>query len=137
MMSTATWEAQELDMVNMPASNDQPHDAAEQLPSANTVATLRELTLQLCHQVHSLGEVQTLNLDGGLDFYDEVSRFEIELIRRALLRTAGNQRRAARLLNLKVTTLNSKIKYYNINPAGFANGYLPAETKESEIRRQA
>ena len=136
-MSTAAWESQGREMVNMPPSNDHSNGSPEQIPSADPVAVLRELTLQLCHQVHCLGEVQTLNLDGGLDFYDEVSRFEIQLIQRALLRTAGNQRRAARLLNLKVTTLNSKIKYYNINASGFANGYLPPETGESETGRQA
>ena len=136
-MSTAAWETQGVDLVGMPPSNGRADTTADQVPPANTVATLRELTLQLCHQVHSLGEVHTLDLEGGLDFYDEVSRFEIELIQRALLRTAGNQRRAARLLNLKVTTLNSKIKCYNINPASFANGYLSAEASAPEIRRQA
>ena len=48
------------------------------------------------------------------DFYDEVRRFEIELINSALYRTKGNQQRAARLLGVKATTLNSKIKRYKI-----------------------
>ena len=45
----------------------------------------------------------------------EVHRFEAELLRTALIRTRGRQRRAARLLGMKVTTLNSKIKRYQIN----------------------
>ena len=49
------------------------------------------------------------------DFYDEVKRFEIDLIRRALDQTSGHQSRAARLLGLNATTLNSKIKSYNIH----------------------
>ena len=51
----------------------------------------------------------------GVDFYDEVRRFEIILIERALLHSGGSQVRAASLLGLKTTTLNSKIKSYNIN----------------------
>ena len=45
----------------------------------------------------------------------EVRRFEIDLIRRALDQTGGHQSRAARLLGMNPTTLNSKIKTYNIN----------------------
>lgn len=51
----------------------------------------------------------------GVNFYDEVRRFEIDLIRRALDQTGGHQSRAARLLGMNATTLNSKIKTYNIN----------------------
>jgi DNA-binding NtrC family response regulator len=58
--------------------------------------------------------IQSLNLEDGVDFYGEVERFEVGLIKRALEQTAGNQARAARLLHIKPTTLNSKIKLYNI-----------------------
>jgi DNA-binding NtrC family response regulator len=58
--------------------------------------------------------IQALNLAEGIDFYGEVERFEVGLIKRALEQTAGNQARAARLLRIKPTTLNSKIKLYNI-----------------------
>ena len=51
----------------------------------------------------------------GVDFYQEVTEFEIELIRQALVCTKGNQRAAARLLGLKTTTLNSKVKTYNLD----------------------
>jgi transcriptional regulator with GAF, ATPase, and Fis domain len=51
-----------------------------------------------------------------VNFYDEVRRSEIDLIRRALDQTGGHQSRAARLLGMNPTTLNSKInKTYNIN----------------------
>ncbi|HYP54094.1 MAG TPA: helix-turn-helix domain-containing protein [Pyrinomonadaceae bacterium] len=53
----------------------------------------------------------------GIDFYEEVERFEVELITRALVETGGQQRRAARLLGLKATTLNAKIKHYRIECA--------------------
>jgi DNA-binding NtrC family response regulator len=52
----------------------------------------------------------------GINFYDEVRRFEIDIIRRALEQTSGHQSRAARLLGMNATTLNSKIKTYNIDP---------------------
>lgn len=57
---------------------------------------------------------QILDLAHGISFYDEVSRFEIELIRQALELTGGHQSRAAKVLGLNNTTLNSKIKSYNI-----------------------
>jgi DNA-binding NtrC family response regulator len=56
----------------------------------------------------------SLDISKGISFYDEVSRFEIELIRRALEITGGHQSRAAKLLGMNNTTLNSKIKVYNI-----------------------
>jgi DNA-binding NtrC family response regulator len=56
-----------------------------------------------------------LEIGRGVNFYDEVRRFEIDLIRRALEQTSGHQSRAARLLGMNATTLNSKIKTYNIN----------------------
>jgi len=57
-----------------------------------------------------------IDLTNGISFYDEVNRFQIDLIRRALDITGGHQSRAARLLGLNTTTLNSKIRYYNIRP---------------------
>lgn len=55
-----------------------------------------------------------LDISRGVNFYDEVKRFEMDLIRRALEQTGGHQSRAARLLGLNATTLNSKIKGYHI-----------------------
>jgi DNA-binding NtrC family response regulator len=43
-----------------------------------------------------------------------VRDFEIKLIRTALIKTGGNQRRAAFLLGVKTTTLHNKIKVYGI-----------------------
>jgi len=57
---------------------------------------------------------QSVDLARGISFYEEVSRFEINLIRRALELTGGHQSRAAKLLGMNNTTLNSKIKAYNI-----------------------
>jgi len=55
-----------------------------------------------------------LDLARGIDFYSEVQRFETALIKLALEQSRGNQAQAARLLGLRATTLNSKIKLYGI-----------------------
>ena len=52
----------------------------------------------------------------GIDFYTEVERYEIELIRSALNQCGGNQTQAAKLLHLKSTTLHAKMKHYGLNP---------------------
>ena len=53
-------------------------------------------------------------IQDGLDFFEEVRQFEIQLIRLALKQTGGNQRQAARLLGIKSTTLLEKKKRYNL-----------------------
>ena len=58
----------------------------------------------------------TRSIDGGIDFYGEVERYEIELIRTALSQCGGNQTQAAKLLHLKSTTLHAKMKHYGLNP---------------------
>src|SRR5947208_4839470 len=64
----------------------------------------------------SAGNASGVDIGRGINFYDEVRRFEIDLIRRALEQTGGHLSRAARLLGMNATTLNSKIKTYNIDP---------------------
>jgi DNA-binding NtrC family response regulator len=61
------------------------------------------------------GASADIDISRGVNFYDEVKKFEIDLIRRALEQTGGHQSRAARLLGLNATTLNSKIKTYNLD----------------------
>ncbi len=48
--------------------------------------------------------------DDGLDFARYIETVELSLIRRSLERTQGNKRQAAKLLNLKRTTLIEKLK---------------------------
>jgi len=59
-------------------------------------------------------KLKPLDIVSGIDFYDEVQRFETHLIKMALNETGGNQAKAARLLGIKATTLNSKIKLFSI-----------------------
>lgn len=59
-----------------------------------------------------------INFDkDGIDFYREVERYEIELITNALDLCGGNQAHAAKLLTMKPTTLNAKMKHYGLNSA--------------------
>jgi DNA-binding NtrC family response regulator len=90
--------------------------APEPAASSLKVKTLKELTLALLREVESLKGHEKFEGRPNLDFADEVRRFETELIRWALMHTGGHQRRAARMLNIKVTTLNAKIKRYGIRP---------------------
>jgi transcriptional regulator with GAF, ATPase, and Fis domain len=78
--------------------------------------TLRETVLQLLDEVESLAISRPVDIKRGARFSDEVRQFEVNLIRTALGRTSGSQIRAAKLLGLKPTTLNAKIKRYNIAP---------------------
>jgi DNA-binding NtrC family response regulator len=55
-----------------------------------------------------------VDLSSGVSFYDEVNAFQKDLILRALEITGGHQSRAAKLLGMNTTTLNSKIKYFGI-----------------------
>jgi DNA-binding NtrC family response regulator len=60
--------------------------------------------------------------DGAhLTFAEAMHRYEINLIRHALMQTAGNQSKAARLLGLPTTTLNTKIKKLNIDVPKYAS----------------
>lgn len=79
-----------------------------------TVGVLEDLTDALNNALAAISVTREPNIQGGVNFYDEVRRFEIGLIQQALMLTNGHQQRAARLLNLKATTLNAKIKTYRI-----------------------
>ena len=74
---------------------------------------LKEAAVNLLTEVESLGGPQPRG-DRSLNLRDEVQQFEIDLIRIAMDRTNGSQTRAARLLGVKLTTLNTKIKRYKI-----------------------
>jgi two-component system, NtrC family, response regulator AtoC len=62
--------------------------------------------------------VETWLPEDGIDFERYIEGVELSLIRRSLERTRGNKRQAARLLNLKRTTLIEKLKRLEAQPAG-------------------
>lgn len=86
--------------------------------SINNLDSLREAAMTLLREVESLASRQPhSNHQQQLGLQEEVQRYESELIRSALQKTRGNQRRAAKLLGVKVTTLNCKIKRLGIELA--------------------
>jgi DNA-binding NtrC family response regulator len=76
--------------------------------------SLREAALTVLRELDSMTSRQSTGHQ-TFDLQEEVQRYEIELITNALHRTRGNQRRAAQLLGVKVTTLNCKIKRFGIS----------------------
>ena len=122
MDNTMTWR-------NEPSPNLVARSAApfESTPDIERLNALRELVLMLLNEVESL-QIDKPSSDCGAGLQDQVQRFESDLIRQALHRTAGNQARAARLLGVKPTTLNAKIRRYQIPIAG--------QPEESEVREQ-
>jgi transcriptional regulator with PAS, ATPase and Fis domain len=84
----------------------------------NRLEVLRVLSNSILEEVESIRRAKNLGRLENIDLEAELEHFEIDLIKCALLRTGGNQRQAARLLNVKATTLNAKIKRYNINLSG-------------------
>ncbi len=92
--------------------------AAERLEKIKELAsTLLEEAESLDHEqamAEASATVEHLDVKSGVNFFDEVRSFEIRLIGRALELTGGNQARAARMLGLGTTTLNYKIKSYEM-----------------------
>lgn len=82
---------------------------------------LKELSAALSQAAELLEETAPLNgdlahsIEGGIDFYHEVTRFEIRLILCALRQTRGNQKKAAQMLGIGSTTLNAMIKRHGID----------------------
>ena len=83
---------------------------------------IREMAAELVEEASTLQHeaeladanttISGLGMNGAIDFFDEVQKFEVKLIKRALDLSDGNQARAAKLLGLGTTTLNYKIKTY-------------------------
>ena len=84
----------------------------------NRIESLREIALTLLDKLESLQSTRPGRPDGSIRLCDEVHRFEADLIRSALERTGGSQVQAARLLGVKPTTLNAKLKRHKISCLG-------------------
>ena len=82
--------------------------------SADQLRTLNALASALLKAVESLFEESQISTADRINLPEEVLRFEMHLIGLALGETNGNQREAARFLNLKYTTLSSKIQRYRM-----------------------
>jgi transcriptional regulator with GAF, ATPase, and Fis domain len=108
MSSAITWR-EDLSSLKAPQASTLLREATID----NRLNALREVALTLLDAVDSLRSSHPAR-DHRIRLHDEVRTFETELIRTALEKTGGNQARAARLLGVKHTTLNAKIKRYRI-----------------------
>lgn len=110
-MSTITWRTED------PLTSSQAVNFLRDEAFESRLSSLRDVATELLNAVDSLSAAPPQNGNGNhkLKLYDEVRKFEADLIRAALVRTAGNQSRAARLLGVKHTTLNAKIKRHGIS----------------------
>lgn len=89
----------------------------ESLTAASGEGTRLEILTALSQALlREVGALQgdKINSNRGIDLAKEIESYEANLIRRALMQSGGKQCQAARLLNVKATTLNAKIKRYRI-----------------------
>jgi len=104
-----------------PTNTDPENGKSSSVQLNDRIKILKEVSVALSAAAEVLEHTRstdlyhTMDMENGIDFNDEVRRFEINLIQRALKESAGNQKKAAGLLNLKHTTLHTKIKRYEIS----------------------
>src|SRR5437868_10267076 len=121
-MNGLTWKAED------PGASRQATNLLRDEAFESRLSSLRDVALELLNAVESLKSATAGRSNRSLNLQEEVRGFETDLIQAALVKTGGNQLRAARLLGLKHTTLNAKIKRYGISIRPFA-----AQDGEQEI----
>jgi DNA-binding NtrC family response regulator len=75
-----------------------------------TQIDVQDLSPEIQNQAAATDTAEMWFPDDGVDFERYIEGVELSLIRRSLERTQGNKRQAAKLLNLKRTTLIEKLK---------------------------
>lgn len=94
--------------------------SSEGVLKLNQLEALKSLTMLLVREINSLEETEA-NLEKNIEsenpicLFQELERIEVKMVRCALIRSMGNQTKAAQLLGMKITTLNAKIKRYKID----------------------
>jgi DNA-binding NtrC family response regulator len=78
---------------------------------------VQDLPPEIKNQAGIIEGAETWLPEDGIDFERYIEGIELSLIKRSLERTRGNKRQAARLLNLKRTTLIEKLKRLEPNQA--------------------
>ncbi len=80
----------------------------------NKIEALKVLANSILNEISSLAETREIVPHREVDLAVEVQRFEESLIRSALTRSGGQQRKAAKLLGVKPNTLHAKMKRYGM-----------------------
>lgn len=92
-------------------------DITDLAQAASRIEALRSLILIFLREIDLLKKVvapRARKRGDGIKLTRELDSFEASLIRDALVKSKGNQRDAARLLSVKPTTLNAKMKRLGI-----------------------
>ena len=118
MSSAAPWDREDSLAAEVPPSPVSQTEASLDY----RLKSLREVARSLLQELEELSTSQPQDPGQNVRLHDEVQRFESSLIRHALGRTGGSQTRAAKLLGVKLTTLNTKIKRYKIAHHGKESG---------------
>ena len=77
--------------------------------------SLKILARLLLQDLQKIETLFCLDLKDSISLFDEVRRFEMNLITTALLHTGGSQRRSAALLGISPSHLSYKMKIYRIS----------------------
>jgi len=89
------------------------------------IESIKSITNLLLRKIESLErELPEVAIDQskrGSNLYEVINSFEKKLIRDALRATNWSQKRAAQILGIKATTLNAKMKRYEINAKSFSS----------------
>jgi DNA-binding NtrC family response regulator len=100
--------------LTLPACGNE-NQTVNEVPISNPqLESMKIVVLALLNRIDALEEQVSRRRSEQLDLREEVNQFEEALIRAALTSTKGRQRRAARVLGMKVSTLNAKIKRYHV-----------------------
>ena len=92
-------------------------DITDLTQAASRIDALRSLILIFLREVDSLKKIvgpRPRKKGDPIKLDNEMDAFEASLIRDALFKSKGNQRDASRLLGIKPTTLNAKMKRLGI-----------------------
>jgi DNA-binding NtrC family response regulator len=92
-------------------------DITDLAQAASRIDALRSLILIFLREVDSLRKIvgpRPRKKGDPIKLDNEMDAFEASLIRDALFKSKGNQRDASRLLGIKPTTLNAKMKRLGI-----------------------
>src|SRR5258708_37564864 len=113
MSSAAIWRSDVLTSALSSAQAGRGSILLREATLDNRLDALRDVAATVMEAVDSLRTAQP-SCHHNITLQAEVQRFQTELIRTALERTGGNQARAPRLLDVKHTTLHTKIQRYKL-----------------------
>lgn len=103
---------------------------------AEKIDYLKEVTATLLEEVKLRSSLKLIEVEQGITLEEEVLNFELQLIKPALEKTKGNQKSAARLLNIKYSTFCAKVKRHNIEPNLSENDFR-LQKKSARIIKKA